>query len=46
MPGLAVSRVFSSPARPPEAFPTLVSGLHTRPAIISHDGDQHGYSSN
>jgi AraC-like DNA-binding protein len=26
----------------PAGFQTLVGGLHTRPALISHDGNQHG----
>ncbi len=30
------------PARPPESFTALVGGLHDRPAVISHDGRQHG----
>jgi AraC-like DNA-binding protein len=30
------------PARPPDNFVTLVGGLHTRPALITHDGRQSG----
>lgn len=30
------------PTRPPTSFATLVGGLHTSPALISHDGHQHG----
>jgi AraC-like DNA-binding protein len=30
------------PAQPPAAFPALAGGLHTRPAVIAHDGAQHG----
>ena len=30
------------PAHPPASFTTLVGGLHAAPALISHDGNQHG----
>lgn len=30
------------PAQPPASFSTLAGGLHARPALISHDGHQHG----
>jgi AraC-like DNA-binding protein len=30
------------PAQPPGIFPTLVGGLHSAPALISHDGRQAG----
>jgi len=30
------------PAQPPERYRTLVGGLHTRPALITHDGAQSG----
>jgi AraC-like DNA-binding protein len=30
------------PAQPPASFTTLVGGLHAAPALISHDGHQHG----
>jgi AraC-like DNA-binding protein len=30
------------PAQPPAAFTTLAGGLHARPALISHNGQQHG----
>jgi AraC-like DNA-binding protein len=30
------------PALPPASFTTLAGGLHARPALISHDGRQHG----
>lgn len=30
------------PTRLPASFTTLVGGLHTTPALISHDGHQHG----
>ena len=30
------------PAQPPGTFDTLVGGLHTSPAIITHDGRQSG----
>lgn len=30
------------PAQPPASFTTLAGGLHARPALISHDGRQHG----
>jgi AraC-like DNA-binding protein len=30
------------PSRPPSAFDALVGGLHTRPAIVAHDGAQSG----
>lgn len=30
------------PAEPPTSLATLVGGLHTTPALISHDGHQHG----
>ncbi|HEX6402618.1 MAG TPA: helix-turn-helix domain-containing protein [Pseudonocardiaceae bacterium] len=30
------------PAQPPASFTTLVGGLHAVPALISHDGHQHG----
>lgn len=30
------------PAQPPASFATLVGGLHCAPALISHDGHQHG----
>lgn len=30
------------PAQPADRYPTLVGGLHTRPAIVRHDGRQHG----
>jgi AraC-like DNA-binding protein len=31
-----------NPAQPPASFTTLVGGLHAAPALISHDGHQHG----
>ena len=31
-----------NPAQPPGEYSTLVSGLHTRPAAIAHDGAQYG----
>ncbi|MCA1675403.1 MAG: helix-turn-helix domain-containing protein [Actinobacteria bacterium] len=30
------------PAQPPASYATLVGGLHSAPALISHDGHQHG----
>ncbi|MQA13464.1 MAG: helix-turn-helix domain-containing protein [Pseudonocardiaceae bacterium] len=30
------------PGQPPSSFATLVGGLHSTPALISHDGYQHG----
>jgi hypothetical protein len=30
------------PAQPPGIYETIVGGLHTRPAIITHDGRQSG----
>lgn len=30
------------PAQPPASFAALAGGLHARPALISHDGNQHG----
>ncbi|MGW2544008.1 DUF6597 domain-containing transcriptional factor, partial [Kitasatospora sp. NPDC001574] len=30
------------PAQPPGSFTTLVGGLHTAPALITHDGRQSG----
>lgn len=30
------------PTQPPASFTTLVGGLHSAPALISHDGRQHG----
>lgn len=30
------------PDQPPASFTTLASGLHATPALISHDGHQHG----
>jgi AraC-like DNA-binding protein len=30
------------PAQPPASFTTLIGGLHATPALISHDGNQHG----
>lgn len=30
------------PAQAPDAFPALVGGLHSSPAMIRHDGRQHG----
>jgi len=30
------------PAQPPASFTTLASGLHASPALISHNGHQHG----
>lgn len=30
------------PTRPPEAFSALLGGLHTSPALIRHDGHEHG----
>ncbi len=30
------------PAQPPASFTTLAGGLHATPALISHDGNQHG----
>jgi AraC-like DNA-binding protein len=30
------------PALPPASFTALVGGLHSSPAMISHDGNQHG----
>ncbi len=30
------------PAQPPASFTTLTGGLHATPALISHDGNQHG----
>lgn len=30
------------PAQPPASFTTLVGGLHAAPALICHDGHQHG----
>ncbi len=30
------------PAQPPASFTTLVGGLHSTPALIRHDGHQHG----
>ncbi|MCP2336911.1 helix-turn-helix domain-containing protein [Actinomadura rupiterrae] len=30
------------PARAPGSFPTLLGGLHDAPAVIEHDGRQHG----
>src|SRR2546421_12736675 len=30
------------PGQRPDAFAALAGGLHTRPAVIAHDGHQHG----
>jgi hypothetical protein len=30
------------PEQPPAPFTTLIGGLHATPAVIRHDGDQHG----
>jgi AraC-like DNA-binding protein len=30
------------PRQPPASFTTLAGGLHARPALIHHDGNQHG----
>jgi AraC-like DNA-binding protein len=30
------------PAQPPGSFPTLAGGLHASPALINHNGRQHG----
>jgi AraC-like DNA-binding protein len=30
------------PSQPPEAYDALVGGLHAAPAMIRHDGNQHG----
>ncbi len=30
------------PTQPPDSFVTLAGGLHATPAVIRHDGHQHG----
>jgi hypothetical protein len=32
----------SDPTQPPDSFVALVGGLHDTPAVIRHDGHQHG----
>src|SRR5262249_28104239 len=40
--GTADLATMPDPARPPASFTTLAGGLHASPALISHDGHQHG----
>jgi AraC-like DNA-binding protein len=32
----------TDPRRPPASYPTLIGGLHSTPALVSHDGRQSG----
>ena len=38
--------VMPDPTQPPASFTTLVGGLHSTPALIRHDGHQHGIQLN